>query len=75
MPVKDVDGGMVWQGYNPATFGYKQPHEKPFYFGGSQVPLEVGMKGSGMAAPIPSVVAQPKRSVLRQVKKLPMMRK
>ncbi len=72
MPVKDVDGGMVWQGYNPATFGYKQPHERPFYFGGSQVPLEVGMKGSGMSAPIP---VRPRRDILRQVKKLPMMRK
>jgi hypothetical protein len=71
MPVKDVDGGLVWQGYNPSMFGYKQFQSKPFYFGGSKVPIEIGMKGSGISIPV-----IPKRDIRqRQVKKLPMIRK
>lgn len=74
MPVKDVDGGIIWQGYNPATFGYKQPQEKPFYFGGSQVPIGIDPVTAGGSLEIP-VPVRPRRDILRQVKKLPMMRK
>jgi hypothetical protein len=43
MPIKDVDGGLVWQGYFPAMFKGARalPKEtdcsEPFRFGGSQV--------------------------------------
>lgn len=49
MPVPDVDSGMIWQGYNPEVFkGTKAlPIDKtatnPFYFGGSQVPADLGI--------------------------------
>ena len=73
MPVKDVDGGLIWQGYAPRLFTGKLPQEqyvsKPFYFGGSQVPSELGLpksaySGTGM-----------KSYALRGVKKLPSIRK
>lgn len=71
MPVKDVDGGLVWRGYNPSMFGYKQLQSKPFYFGGSQVPTYGEMKGSGMSIPV-----MPRRDIRqRNVMKLPMIRK
>ena len=75
MPVKDVDGGLVWQGYDPRLFTGRLPQDqyvsKPFYFGGSQVPTDLGMSpqsysGSGMMSRHPK---------LRGVKKLPSMRK
>ena len=43
MPIKDVDGGLVWTGYFPAIFKGARalPKEtyvsEPFRFGGSQV--------------------------------------
>lgn len=75
MPVKDVDGGLVWQQYNPHLFTGKLPQdqyvEKPFFFGASQVPTNLGMSpssysGSGMMS---------KKPIVRSVKKLPSMRK
>lgn len=75
MPVKDVDGGLVWQNYNPRMFGDRLPVdkyvEKPFYFGGSNIPTELGMSksqysGSGMTC---------SACRLRSVKKLPSIRK
>ena len=75
MPVKDVDGGLVWQGYDPRLFSGRLPQDqyvsRPFYFGGSQVPTDLGMSqssysGSGMMS---------KGHILRNVKKLPSMRK
>jgi len=43
MPLKDQDGGLVWQGYDPRLFTGKLPKEqyvsRPFYHGGSEVPL------------------------------------
>lgn len=50
MPIKDIDGGLVWQGYNPRLFNDKLPQEqyvsKPFYFGQSQVPTSLGLSKS-----------------------------
>lgn len=75
MPVKDVDGGLVWQGYDPRLFTGRLPQDqyvsKPFYFGGSQVPTDLGMppssySGSGMMS---------KKHILSKVKKLPSVRK
>ena len=75
MPVKDVDYGLIWQGYNPRLFTGRLPQEqyvsRPFYFGGSQVPTDLGMppssySGSGMMST---------NAKLRSVKKLPSMRK
>ena len=52
MPVKDVDGGLVWDGYNPRLFTDKLPKEqyvaKPFYFGGSQVPESIGLDDTNL---------------------------
>lgn len=40
MPVPDPDGGINFQGYNPKILtGRSEPPYKPFYFGGSQVPM------------------------------------
>lgn len=50
MPIRDLDGGLVWAGYNPSIFSQKTPatQQQPFYFAGSQVPLSVGtMAGKG----------------------------
>ena len=72
MPIKDVDGGLVWNNYNPSIFGQKMPHtEKKFYFGGSQVPTELGLTkqqydGTGMSKCA---------CRLKSVKKLPHLRK
>lgn len=47
MPVKDVDGGLVWRGYSPSVYAKSikntQPI-KPFYFGGSWSPIYVKTK-------------------------------
>ena len=41
MPIKDIDGGLVFQGYNPSVLNHTTPKDqyvsKPFYFGGSNV--------------------------------------
>jgi hypothetical protein len=41
MPVKDIDGGLVYQGFSPRTITDRLPVEKsvsvPFRFGGSNV--------------------------------------
>jgi len=41
MPVKDVDGGLVYQGFNPRVITDRLPVDKyitvPFRFGGSNV--------------------------------------
>lgn len=75
MPVKDVDGGLVWQGYDPRLFTGKLPQdkyvEKPFYFGGSQVPTDLGLpknsySGTGMSC---------SQCKMRAIKKLPNIRK
>lgn len=35
MPVKDVDNGMVWTGYNPSQWTQSKPQNSTvFYFGG-----------------------------------------
>lgn len=73
MPLKDIDGGLVWQGYNPHILSGRLPKEqyvaKPFYFGGSNIPTDLGLpkssySGSGM-----------KVSTTQVVKKLPHLRK
>ena len=45
MPTFDVDGSMIWQNYNPRIITGKLPIEsnRPFYFGGSQVPSALGL--------------------------------
>lgn len=69
MPLKDVDGGLVWQGYNPRLFNDRLPKEaRPFYFGGSQVPIELGKTTSG------SGFALSYRPKTKKVMKLPSMR-
>lgn len=41
MPIKDVDGGLVWRGFSPRTITDRLPVEEyvtvPFRFGGSNV--------------------------------------
>jgi hypothetical protein len=43
MPIRDIDGGLVFQGYDPAVLKGAKALPKdtyvsvPFYFGGSQV--------------------------------------
>lgn len=73
MPVKDVDGGLVWQGYNPSILTERTPaQEKPFYFGGSQTPTS-NYLGPMNSLPQPRLfVDKPRTSV---VKKLPSLRK
>jgi hypothetical protein len=75
MPVKDIDGGLVWQNYNPRMFGDRLPADKyvslPFYFGGSNIPTDLGLSksqysGSGMTC---------SACRLKSVKKLPIIRK
>jgi len=45
MPIKDIDGGLVWRGYYPAVIKGAKALPKdtyvsePFYFGGSNVRL------------------------------------
>lgn len=72
MPLKDVDGGLNFQFYNPHMFTGRLPREqsvsKPFYFGGSQVPTELGLS--------PSSSGKVSRDIkTKSVKKLPFMRK
>lgn len=75
MPVKDIDGGLPWNGYNPRLFSGKLPDEqyvsKPFYFGGSQVPSELGLSKSEYSG-----TGVTKCSCrLRKLRKLPNIRK
>jgi hypothetical protein len=42
MSIVDLDGGLVFQGYNPRILTDRLPREQPpFYFGGSQVPTSI----------------------------------
>jgi len=47
MPVYDVDGGLNFQGYSPRLFTGRLPIDqtasRPFYMGGSQVPVALGL--------------------------------
>lgn len=81
MPIKDVDGGLNWQGYDPRLFGDKLPQDQyatnRFYFGGSQVPTDLNapkmssnMTGQGIASATHGAF----RPMLRSIKKLPNMR-
>ena len=81
MPVKDVDGGLVWQNYNPRMFNDRLPKEqyasKPFYFGGSEVPValnapQMSSQGGSIAAPTQGMLKKP---IMRGIMKLPGMRK
>jgi len=58
MPVKDVDGGLVWRGYSPRTITDRLPAEEyvsvPFRFGGSNV-------RSYLPPVMPSIKASPIR--------------
>lgn len=73
MPIKDVDGGIIWQGYNPHILSGQMPKEqyisKPFYFGGSNIPTDLGLtKSSYSGSGIKNIRTQ-------VVKKLPLLRK
>lgn len=74
MPVADPDGGLNFQGYDIGTLkGAKalpkdQTATKPFYFGGSEVPVDLGMTAQKIQS-----VKQP--LVLQKVYKLPSVRK
>ena len=76
MPVRDVDSGMIWQGYNPSIITHQQaPEPYKFYFGGSQVPtadlgIEVGR--IGMRKP---VVPRVRKTMTGVIRKLPSVRK
>lgn len=67
MPIKDVDAGLVWTGYQPTPFKtpkhFKQP-EKPFYQGGSEVPINLTsnlyLQKSGNVGGNPNTTTQPK---------------
>ena len=72
MPILDVDGGLVWNGYSPRLFTGRLPKEQyaslPFYFGGSNVPTDLGLKrneysGSGMCSKC--------KLTTKQIRKLP----
>lgn len=78
MPVYDVDGGLVWRGYDPRLFSKPLPKEqyisKPFYFGGSQVPVfySKSMQGTGMMASTQMPTAIPELKIESKSKiKLP----
>lgn len=66
--LKDVDAGIVWQGYNPAVLDTSKlkANNKPFFFGGSQIPFELGIKGN---TPVPLVSKSKVKT--RVIKKLP----
>lgn len=74
MPVLDVDGGLTFQGYNPGVFKSVKALPKdqtatfPFYFGGSEVPMDLGIskqKTQELKKPL----------MLQKVYKLPSVRK
>ena len=45
MPVLDVDGGLNFQNYNPSILtGRTESIQPNFYFGGSQVPVDLGLE-------------------------------
>jgi hypothetical protein len=48
MPVKDVDGGLVWKGFDPRVLTGRLPKDtyvsKPFLFGGSNIRTYYPMK-------------------------------
>lgn len=78
MPIKDVDGGLVWQGYSPSLFEHRtlpkeQMASNPFYFGGSQVP--VGLNAPQLSSTHGSTIARAKNPTRRVVKLLPSVRK
>jgi hypothetical protein len=71
MPVFDPDGYMIWQHYNPRIITGRLPpkSDKPFYFGGSQVPSSLGLNpmeysGTGLLDSVNKIKT-------RVVKKLP----
>lgn len=59
MPVKDVDGGLVFQGFSPRTLTDRLPKETytsvPFRFGASNVrayiPETPALRGGGLPKP------------------------
>lgn len=73
MPVADPDGGLIFQGYDVGVLkGAKalpmdQTATKPFYFGGSEVPVDLGI-----AKPIGGTK---QFHMLQKVHKLPSVRK
>jgi hypothetical protein len=79
MPIKDPDGGLVFQGYDPRVLTGRLPVDQtatnPFYFGGSQVPHDLGISGSGMSHAMPIGGTTIKPVITHQVYKLPSVRK
>lgn len=81
MPVRDPDSGLVWNGYSPRMFNDRLPKEqyvsRPFYFGGSQVPVDLGVpkmsaQGGAIAAATQGMLKKP---ITRGIQKLPSIRK
>lgn len=74
MPTPDVDQGIIWQGYNPdvlkgaRALPKDQTATKPFYFGGSEVPTDLGISKQPTQQ-----LKQP--LALQKVYKLPSIRK
>ena len=79
MPVKDTDGGLVWNNYSPRLFNDRLPKEqyvsKPFYFGGSQVPVDLGAPQLSSQGGALAGAGMPKQTITRGIKKLPSIRK
>ena len=80
MPVKDVDGGIIWRGYNPRILSERLPKEqyvsKPFYFGGSNVPTDLGLPKSSYSGTGMSVSTTEYRYSGKQTRpKFPLLRK
>lgn len=71
MPIKDPDGGLVFQGFNPRIITGKLPKDqyvsKPFYQGGSEVPENINISLSSNK----TATELHKKSSTRVVKKLP----
>jgi len=74
MPVKDVDGGLTFQGFNPRILTDKLPRDqyvsKPFYFGGAQAPVALGLPPRSYSG-----AASCSSCRMRAVKKLPGIRR
>lgn len=80
MPVRDTDGGLIWNGYNPRLFNDRLPKEqyvsRPFFFGGSQVPIELNAPQlSSQGGAVAAATRGSFRPHMRKVATMPIMRK
>jgi hypothetical protein len=80
MPVKDIDGGLNFQFYSPRLFNDRLPKEqyvsRPFFFGGSQVPIELNAPQlSSQGGAVAAATRGSFRPHMRKVATMPIMRK